>query len=279
MEVPVHPSRALPPQRSRQLEEAMAALTQRSSSAAHTAAAARLVEGALPAQRRTILRRNRADEARVAQLRGVFAAFDLDRDGALSRAELPPALLALGIQPTDAVVARYGSTVGVTLDTFVRATMDLSESTATSTEPDILQAMRIFDERGEGSLPLSVLLHLLCEVDTGADSALSMEEVRAVRHTPSSSQGAPDVGVIPVTAAQSQQFSTPCPLFVQAHELLLMTGVLTPAQIADPPTYAELAELEVPYEPFVRLLAFPLARDATGTVATGASTHPRKAER
>lgn len=49
----------------------------------------------------------RSDEARGQQLRGIFAAFDEDRDGLLNEGELTSALLSLGIDPTHATLARY----------------------------------------------------------------------------------------------------------------------------------------------------------------------------
>lgn len=49
----------------------------------------------------------RSDEARGQQLRGIFAAFDEDRDGLLNEGELSSALLSLGIDPTHATLARY----------------------------------------------------------------------------------------------------------------------------------------------------------------------------
>jgi Ca2+-binding EF-hand superfamily protein len=49
----------------------------------------------------------RSDEARGQQLRGIFAAFDEDRDGLLNEGELSSALLSLGIDPTPATMARY----------------------------------------------------------------------------------------------------------------------------------------------------------------------------
>ena len=53
--------------------------------------------------------RVRADEARTQQLRGVFAAFDENRDGLLTEQELAPALLALGVDPTPTTIARFVS--------------------------------------------------------------------------------------------------------------------------------------------------------------------------
>ena len=60
-------------------------------------------------ERATATLRVRADEARTQQLRGVFAAFDENRDGLLTELELAPALLALGVDPTPATIARFVS--------------------------------------------------------------------------------------------------------------------------------------------------------------------------
>lgn len=54
--------------------------------------------------------RRREDEARIQQLRGVFAAYDGDSDSWLTIDELRLALLALGIQPTGTVVDRFKAT-------------------------------------------------------------------------------------------------------------------------------------------------------------------------
>ena len=56
-------------------------------------------------QRWTLLMR--AAEARSQQLRGIFAAFDENRDGLLSQAELSSALLALGVQPSAAALQSF----------------------------------------------------------------------------------------------------------------------------------------------------------------------------
>ena len=50
---------------------------------------------------------SRGEEARSQQLRGIFAAFDEDRDGLLSEAELTAALLSLGLDPTREALARF----------------------------------------------------------------------------------------------------------------------------------------------------------------------------
>ena len=86
------------------LARSMREFAARSSSAAIQAAAQQQ-----PAQgpRAQAGARRRADEARVQQLRGVFAAYDADGDGWLSVEQLTLALLALGLQPAAAVVARF----------------------------------------------------------------------------------------------------------------------------------------------------------------------------
>jgi hypothetical protein len=86
------------------LARSMREFAARSSSAAIQAAAQQQ-----PAQgpRAQAGARRRADEARVQQLRGVFAAYDADGDGWLSVEQLTLALLALGLQPVAAVVTRF----------------------------------------------------------------------------------------------------------------------------------------------------------------------------
>lgn len=58
-------------------------------------------------QRPAVQARRRADDARIQQLRGIFAAYDQDSDGLLSADQLALALLALGLQPTEAVLDRF----------------------------------------------------------------------------------------------------------------------------------------------------------------------------
>lgn len=85
------------------LSRALATLTQGTSSAPAPGAA-------LPKRERVLATlRKRADEARTQQLRGVFAAFDEDRDGLLLPGELKGALLALGVDPTPPTLARFSS--------------------------------------------------------------------------------------------------------------------------------------------------------------------------
>jgi hypothetical protein len=60
-------------------------------------------------ERKRHLMSARAEEARAQQLRGIFAAFDEDRDGLLKDEELPSALLALGLDPTPDALARFAS--------------------------------------------------------------------------------------------------------------------------------------------------------------------------
>jgi hypothetical protein len=60
-----------------------------------------------PPQRAAVAARRRADDARIQQLRGVFAAYDADGDGQLTVDQLALALLALGLQPTDATLSRF----------------------------------------------------------------------------------------------------------------------------------------------------------------------------
>ena len=164
-----------------------------SSSAAHQAVSTQ--SGLPPSDRVHTLRRKRADDSRIAQLRGVFAAFDLDRDGLLSSDELDRALLSLGIRSVPDVVALYtqhnrsrlvgaprelSSPRRVDLDTFIYVTLNKlpAANYIDTTERDMIAACRVFDPLNTGKISLESLLHLLCEVDTASSDALSAEEVR-----------------------------------------------------------------------------------------------------
>jgi hypothetical protein len=90
-----------PPDRDTRLSRAVAAARAGGSSAATQAEFAAATAGMTQRQRAAFALKRRADEGRITQLRGVFAAFDEDRDGVLSaERELPVALLALGVEPS-----------------------------------------------------------------------------------------------------------------------------------------------------------------------------------
>jgi hypothetical protein len=89
------------PDRNTRLSRAVAAARAGGSSAAAQAEFAAATAGMTQRQRAAFALKRRADEGRITQLRGVFAAFDEDRDGVLSaERELPVALLALGVEPS-----------------------------------------------------------------------------------------------------------------------------------------------------------------------------------
>ena len=84
----------------------------RSSSAAGLAAAAQALAGGEHGESRAMSAlRHRADEARVQQLRGVFAAYDADGDGRVTPEQLHLALLALGLQPVPSLTNLFLTTV------------------------------------------------------------------------------------------------------------------------------------------------------------------------
>lgn len=106
-----------------------------------------------------------------------------------SCSELSSALLALGMEPTPRMLAiffpargrPYAGRQGLTVDDtridlprFV-STM-LTKVDAPDTSAELIESLfKEFDPDGVGRVPLSVLLHLLCEVD--APSSLSIDEV------------------------------------------------------------------------------------------------------
>lgn len=189
-------------------------------------------------QKKAYSLKQRADEARIQQLRGIFAAYDEDRDGLLNELELASALLALGLEPSPKQLNQYQirspSQTGVDLATFVKVSMSRVSSLpsgssmdiADSSYPAIMDLFHSCDSARTGTVPLALLLHVLAEV--AAPTALSMVEVQ---------------------------------------DLLRMSGILTPEVSADPRL---LYSMEVNYSDFIRLMAFvPIPAAAGGKGATG----------
>lgn len=201
-----------------------------------SATSASAAAGLSAKQRQAQALKLRADEARVQQLRGIFAAYDEDRDGLLNELELGSALLALGLEPSARTLQRFGSlsASGVNLESFVKTCMARASGPAPSggdtTYESVLSLFRSLDEGGRGRLPLAMLLHVLAEV--AAPSALTMAEVQ---------------------------------------DLLRMSGILTPAVAADPRL---LYSMEIEAGDFVRMLMFVPAPRATQRVAAPLSPPP-----
>lgn len=69
-----------------------------------------VAEGVYAADARTAAAaggRARTTDFKLQQLRGIFAAFDENRDGVLTKEELGNALLSLGINPTQKAIQKY----------------------------------------------------------------------------------------------------------------------------------------------------------------------------
>jgi Ca2+-binding EF-hand superfamily protein len=225
------------------LKVAQVALRGGDSGKAGVSATSASVSGLSAKQRQAQALKLRADEARVQQLRGIFAAYDEDRDGLLNELELGSALLALGLEPSVKMLQRFGSlsASGVNLESFVKTCMARasgpSPAVGDSTYESILSLFRSLDEGGRGRVPLAMLLHVLAEV--AAPSALTMAEVQ---------------------------------------DLLRMSGILTPAVAADPRL---LYSMEIEAGDFVRMLMFvppPRVRAAPLSPPPAASG-PRKETR
>jgi hypothetical protein len=93
------------------LRAALAAAKSAGSKGVAAEAQASATEGMSAKMKQAYLLKRRADEARLQQLRGIFAAYDEDRDGVLGVGsggdELANALLALGFEPTHRAIQRY----------------------------------------------------------------------------------------------------------------------------------------------------------------------------
>lgn len=92
------------------------------------------------------------------------------------RRELKSALLALGIDPVPETLARFDGAEGdgVGQQAFLVTVMAKLDAVPL-TDSSIMHLFAAFDPTGSGSVPLSTLLHVLCEVET--PSALSIDEV------------------------------------------------------------------------------------------------------
>lgn len=92
---------------STELKSAMAAVKAGGSSEASLASYMTATEGMTSKQKQAYLLKRRADEARLQQLRGIFATYDEDRDNELNEKELSLALLALGLDPSPRTLQRF----------------------------------------------------------------------------------------------------------------------------------------------------------------------------
>jgi len=90
-----------------ELKSAMAAVKAGGSSEASLASYMTATEGMTNKQKQAYLLKRRADEARLQQLRGIFATYDEDRDNELNEKELTLALLSLGFDPTPRTLQRF----------------------------------------------------------------------------------------------------------------------------------------------------------------------------
>jgi Ca2+-binding EF-hand superfamily protein len=245
------------------LSRAVAAARAGGSSAASIAEVEAATELLTRRQSAAYVLKRRADEARVTQLRGIFAAYDEDRDGVLSSSrELPVALMALGIEPSEKMLQHFSLSSpsgNVDLSTFIRVCMakavsnsasaylgspdklgnipDIS-SEAETTEKRIEVLFLAFDPSRTGRVSLQVLLHVLAEVDS--PTALTVDEIQ---------------------------------------ELLKMTGILNETTMRDPRT---LYSMDVDYKAFIRHLLFSHSSSTTergvkttAVVASSATQLPR----
>lgn len=239
------------PSHNTRLARAVAAARQGGSSAASIAELDAATELLTKRQRAAYVLKKRADEARVTQLRGIFAAYDEDRDGVLSSSrELPVALMALGIEPSEKMMQHFSLSSpsgNVDLSSFVRVCMSKAVSTSASsflgsssdnkpstmseptneaetTEKRIEVLFFAFDPSRTGRVSLQVLLHVLAEVDS--PTALTVDEIQ---------------------------------------ELLKMTGILNETTMRDPRT---LYSMDVDYKAFVKHLLFSPRGGASSSSST-----------
>lgn len=244
------------------LKAAMQAVQSGGSSKSNLESYMSATDGMTPKQKQAFLLKRRADEARLQQLRGVFAAYDEDRDGHLDGEELVNAMLALGFEPSQKALQRF------TLASPTQR-VDLATVSDRLRHPQIqvrLQYIAPLTDVTTDPWPLPSLLLLrlqfvrVCMQRASSTPGLSIPEdnettearIAAVFQEFDTTR----TGRVPLSTLLHvlAEVDAPTSLSVdEIQELLRMTGILNEQTLKDPRT---LYAMEVDYRAFVRHLMF-----------------------
>ena len=122
------------------------------------------------------------EEMDMQMLRGIFAAFDDNKNGKLNRRELSDALIALGFKPTETLLSKYytenlnltGKKVwNISLTAFVNASMKHLDAADDCTN-DVMYLFKAFDSKLSGDVSAKMVRHFLHE--TMVPTRLSSQE-------------------------------------------------------------------------------------------------------
>ena len=115
--------------------------------------------------------KEKREEDDMQMLRGIFAAFDENKNGRLSRRELSDALIALGFSPTEALMNKFYTenlqhtgkkSWQISLPAFVTAALKHLDSAVDCTE-DVMYLFKSFDRKLSGDVSAKMVRHLLHE--------------------------------------------------------------------------------------------------------------------
>lgn len=122
------------------------------------------------------------EETDMQMLRGIFAAFDENKNGKLNRRELSDALVALGFKPTESLMSKYYTenlsltgkkSWNISLTAFVNASLKHLDSADDCTN-DVMYLFKAFDTKLSGDVTAKMVRHFLHE--TIVPSRLSSQE-------------------------------------------------------------------------------------------------------
>jgi Ca2+-binding EF-hand superfamily protein len=132
--------------------------------------------------------KGKREEDDMQMLRGIFAAFDENKRGRLSKRELSDALISLGFSPTEELMGKFHTenvkqtgkkTWNISLAAFVSAALKHLDSADDCTE-DVMYLFKQFDKKLSGDVSAKMVRHLLHE--TMIPTRLNQQETEEFLH-------------------------------------------------------------------------------------------------